>query len=145
MGRARQGPCTLLLGDSMRARTLPLPEGPSLPPREGTAIAWHYAMSNAVTAWRSLYPGLHPAVPVGPVGRTPCIQPGTLQQRGALGMHDMGHWCHWDWAGSRSGAPVLPLPSSIIPPDLVPLDPVSPCAHQRCELLQATISPLCHL
>lgn len=67
MGRAWQGLCTPLPGDSMRAKTLPLLEGLSLPPREGTAMAWHYAMSNAVTARRSLYPCLdvQPCCPHG--------------------------------------------------------------------------------
>lgn len=56
------------------------------------------------------------------LGRTPCIQPDILRQCVVQGLHDMGHWCHWDWAGSSSGAPVLPCPSSNIP--LVPVPPV---------------------
>jgi len=150
-GRARQGPCAALPGHSVRARRLPLPEGLG----EGTAVAWHCALSNAVTARRSLYPCLdvQPRRPRGssatPPWLDPSIQPGTLQRDAC----DTGHWCHWDRAGSSSGAPVLPWPSSNtppvpvppvpVPPVPVPPVPVSPCAHQCCQLPQAMISPLC--
>lgn len=103
-------------------------------------------VSNVVTADRSpdtsgcaaLY--LHGCSATPPWARTPCIQSGTLQQRVAQTACDKEHWCCWDWAGSGSGAPVLPRHSSSIP-----LVPGPPCAQQRCELPQATIPPLCHL
>lgn len=100
-----------------------------------------------VTADRSpdTRPDMQPRCPHGcsaipPWTRTPCIQPGTLQQRVAQRPCDKECWRYWDRAGSGSGAPVLPRPSSNIP-----LVHGPPCAHQHCELPQATISPLCHL